>query len=163
MRVLPFYEQLNHKLSALIEDETDWLANLSNATALLFMELDDINWAGFYLLRDNQLVLGPFQGKPACVRISIEKGVCGTAFAKKQTIVVPDVHQFPGHIVCDSASCSEIVVPLIAMEQKILGVLDIDSPSYNRFGDGDCLGLEQFVQILVNGTSWGQLLEMLSL
>ncbi|MFY9203011.1 MAG: GAF domain-containing protein, partial [Limnochordia bacterium] len=127
-----FYEQLNRELRELIGDETDSIANLANASALLFNRLPDLNWAGFYLMKGGELVLGPFQGKPACIRISVGKGVCGTAVAQRRSIVVPDVHQFPGHIACDPDSNSEIVIPIFAGE-RIRGVLDIDSPKLNRF------------------------------
>lgn len=148
-----FYYQLNQNLAALLESETDWLANLANAAALLFYELENINWAGFYLLKDNELVLGPFQGKPACVRIAVGKGVCGSAAAERQTLVVPNVHQFPGHIACDPDSRSEIVVPIISRD-TIRGVLDIDSPNYNRFDQVDKQGLEKYVKQLEIKIDW---------
>lgn len=148
-----FYYQLNKNLAALLESETDWLANLANAAALLFYELENINWAGFYLLKDNELVLGPFQGKPACVRIAVGKGVCGSAAAERQTLVVPNVHQFPGHIACDPDSRSEIVVPIISRD-TIRGVLDIDSPNYNRFDQVDKQGLEKYVKQLEIKIDW---------
>ena len=148
-----FYYQLNQNLAALLESETDWLANLANAAALLFYELENINWAGFYLLKDNELVLGPFQGKPACVRIAVGKGVCGSAAAERQTLVVPNVHQFPGHIACDPDSRSEIVVPIISRD-TIRGVLDIDSPNYNRFDQVDKQGLEKYVKQLEMKINW---------
>lgn len=124
------------QLSALVEDENNIIANLANISALLNEVIDDINWVGFYLKENEQLVLGPFQGKVACVRIDIGKGVCGTAALKQETIVVSDVHQFAGHIACDSESLSEIVVPIIVNDQ-VVGVLDIDSPHYNRFTNKD--------------------------
>lgn len=142
------YNLVIKQLKALIANETDQIANLSNAAALLNQFLDRINWVGFYINRDNTLVLGPFQGLPACVRIDFGKGVCGTAAAERKTIVVPDVHQFPGHIACDAASQSEIVVPMIKNGQ-VLGVLDIDSPEKNRFDDIDKVKLEEFVDTLV--------------
>ncbi len=148
-----FYYQLNQNLAALLESETDWLANLANAAALLFYELENINWAGFYLLKDNELVLGPFQGKPACVRIAVGKGVCGSVAAERQTLVVPNVHQFPGHIACDPDSRSEIVVPIISRD-TIRGVLDIDSPNYNRFDQVDKQGLEKYVKQLEMKINW---------
>lgn len=137
-------------LEALIKDEPNWLANYSNASALLNEAIDNINWVGFYLWDEEsqQLVLGPFQGRVACVRINSGKGVCGTAFANKETIVVPDVNEFPGHIVCDSRSQSEIVVPLIK-DGKVLGVLDVDAPVKNRFGEKEKELLEAFVDILM--------------
>ncbi|MCD8506412.1 MAG: GAF domain-containing protein [Alkalibacterium thalassium] len=129
---------INKQLQAVLADEPNLIANLSNASALLFDHLTDVNWAGFYLwdTTDQELVLGPFQGKVACVRIKDGSGVCGTAFKNEETIVVPDVHQFPGHIACDAASESEIVVPLIKDGRKI-GVLDIDAPIKNRFSQDD--------------------------
>ena len=120
-------------MTSLLEDEKDHVACLANASALIFDVVDGLNWAGFYLVKDEELVLGPFQGKPACVRLKIGKGVCGTAVERDETVVVKDVHKFEGHIACDSASLSEIVVPLHDKAGKILGVLDIDSPLLNRF------------------------------
>ncbi|MBR4801052.1 MAG: GAF domain-containing protein [Clostridia bacterium] len=119
--------------ASLIEGETDLVACLANVSALIFDVVDDLNWAGFYLLKDGELVLGPFQGKPACVRLKVGKGVCGTAVAEDKPIVVPNVHEFDGHIACDSASMSEIVVPLHDAQGKVIGVLDVDSPKANRF------------------------------
>ena len=124
------------------------IANAANLSALLFHSLPDLNWAGFYFLKDGELVLGPFQGKPACVRIEVGKGVCGSAAASRQTLIVPDVHQFPGHIACDSASNSEIVVPVIT-DDRLLGVLDLDSPEFSRFNDDDADGLERIVRVFV--------------
>ena len=120
-------------MASLLEGETDLVACLANASALIFDVVDGLNWAGFYLVKDEELVLGPFQGKPACVRLKIGKGVCGTAVERDETVIVKDVHKFEGHIACDSASLSEIVVPLHDKDGKILGVLDIDSPLLNRF------------------------------
>lgn len=142
------YDMLSKQLSALLEGEDDIVANLSNASALLNQFLTDINWVGFYLMKNGELVLGPFQGLPACVRIPVGRGVCGTAVQKRETIVVEDVHQFPGHIACDARSNSEIVIPLIKNDE-IIGVLDIDSPLKNRFTNDDKLGLEKFVQTLI--------------
>lgn len=142
------YDMLSKQLSALLEGEDDIIANLSNASALLNQFLTDINWVGFYLMKNGELVLGPFQGLPACVRIPVGRGVCGTAVQKRETIVVEDVHQFPGHIACDARSNSEIVIPLIKNDE-IIGVLDIDSPLKNRFTNDDKLGLEKFVQTLI--------------
>lgn len=142
------YEALNRTLTALLDGERDWIANLANTAALLFTELADVNWAGFYLLKDGELVLGPFQGKPACVRIALGKGVCGTAAVQRRSIVVPDVHAFPGHIACDSASNSELVVPLIR-DGELLGVLDLDSPQFARFDDEDRRGIEAIAATLV--------------
>ena len=141
------YDLTCAQLSALTEDISYEIANLSNAAALLWQELPDINWAGFYRMEGGALVLYPFQGKPACIRIPVGRGVCGTAVAEDRTQRVPDVHQFPGHIACDSASNSEIVVP-IHVNGKIWGVLDIDSPYFDRFAEGDREGLERFVMIL---------------
>jgi len=142
------YDNLNRTLAALLAGERDLIANLANTAALLWQELADINWAGFYLLKGDQLVLGPFQGKPACVRIALGQGVCGTAAQLRKSVVVPNVHAFAGHIACDTASNSEIVVPLIHNGQ-LLGVLDVDSPLLNRFDDGDRLGLEHLAQTLL--------------
>lgn len=143
-----FYNYLNMKLTALICEEPDWLANLSNASAVLWLLLDNINWSGFYLYKNKELVLGPFQGKPACTHIQIGKGVCGTAANTRETQLVKNVHDFPGHIACDSASNSEIVVPIIKND-KLIGVLDIDSPTLNRFDETDQKHLEKFVSIIV--------------
>ncbi|MGI6082388.1 MAG: GAF domain-containing protein [Limnochordia bacterium] len=142
-----FYETLQSQLEELISAETNWLANLANAAALLYHELTDINWAGFYLLQGKELVLGPFQGRPACVRIPLGKGVCGTAAQKRSTIVVPDVHRFPGHIACDPASRSELVVPWTSGD-TLLGVLDLDSPLLARFDCQDAMGLERMIPVL---------------
>jgi GAF domain-containing protein len=147
------YESLARSLDALIGDEPDALANLSNAAALLWEALPEINWAGFYILRRGELVLGPFQGRPACVRIAMGKGVCGTSAARRETLVVPDVRKFPGHIACDEASRSEIVVPLVA-NGELAGVLDIDAPNVNRFDEEDRAGLEQVAGLLVQRVKW---------
>ena len=141
------YELLKATLRSLLEDCPYLTANLANASALLWEFLEDINWAGFYLIEDGKLVLGPFQGKPACTQIEIGKGVCGTAVAEDITQLVADVHSFAGHIACDSASNSEIVVPL-HKNGRIFGVLDIDSPSLGRFSEEDRNGLEAFAKIL---------------
>lgn len=141
------YNYLNIKLTGLVCEEKDWLSNLANSSALLWHLLKDINWAGFYLFKNDELVLGPFQGKPACVHIAIGKGVCGTAALKLETQLVFNVHEFEGHIACDSDSKSEIVIPIVK-EGKLIGVLDIDSPIYNRFDEDDKKGLEKFVHIL---------------
>ena len=141
------YEQLNRDLAALSEDVTDPLAVLANASALLYERLEDLNWAGFYRMKDGRLILGPFQGKPACVEIAVGRGVCGTAVAEKKTQLVDNVHEFPGHIACDGASNSEIVVPFVFAGQ-IAGVLDIDSPVFCRFSSDDRAGLEAFVSVL---------------
>jgi L-methionine (R)-S-oxide reductase len=150
------YEELTRSLVALVEGETDALANLANATSLLAHSLDRINWCGFYLLRGEDLVLGPFQGKPACVRIPVGKGVCGGAAARRKPVLVPDVNRFPGHITCDPASRSEIVVPIL--EKDLLrGVLDVDSPETGRFDEEDRAGLETFVAVLIPRIRWGTL------
>ncbi|SFN66457.1 GAF domain-containing protein [Pseudobutyrivibrio sp. UC1225] len=141
------YKLLSEQLKALAEDEPNYLPVLSNASALINENLDDLNWAGFYLMNNGSLLLGPFQGKVACIRIALGMGVCGTAAEKDETLVVPNVHEFPGHIACDCASNSEIVVP-IHKDGKVVGVLDIDSPSLNRFSDEDKAGLEEFVRTL---------------
>ncbi|MEQ2527034.1 GAF domain-containing protein [Bacillaceae bacterium CLA-AA-H227] len=142
------YNLLRKQLVALLEDETNQIANLSNASALLNQFFDRVNWVGFYLSEGNELVLGPFQGLPACVRIPYGKGVCGTSASEKKTLRVEDVHQFPGHIACDAASQSEIVVPMIK-NGEVIGVLDIDSPEKNRFDEIDQENLEEFVRELV--------------
>lgn len=141
------YKEMNEQLEALIQDVPYQTANLANASALIWQNMDNINWAGFYLMENGKLVLGPFQGKPACIEIPVGKGVCGTAVAQNQTILVENVHLFPGHIACDDASNSEIVIPL-RKEDKVVGVLDIDSPLLGRFSDGDKEGLEEFARIL---------------
>ncbi len=142
------YELVLKQLRALINGENNLIANLSNASALLNQFLEDVNWVGFYLTEGNQLVLGPFQGLPACVRIPFGRGVCGTAAETQQTQLVADVHQFPGHIACDAASQSEIVVPIVK-DDKLIGVLDIDSPIKNRFDELDQAYLEKFVEALL--------------
>ncbi|WP_394140161.1 GAF domain-containing protein [Vibrio chagasii] len=138
------YHRLTKQAVALIESETDMIANLSNISALLSMELDDLNWAGFYLMKGDELVLGPFQGKPACVRIPVGRGVCGTAVATNSVQRIYDVHEFEGHIACDAASNSEIVIPF-SIDGKIAGVLDIDSPNVGRFSEIDEEGLTFFM------------------
>jgi GAF domain-containing protein len=142
------YRELVGELSALIAGEPDFIANLANASALLYQSLPDLNWAGFYLLKQGELVVGPFQGKPACVRIAIGKGVCGTAAQRRETVIVRDVHEFPGHIACDAASNSEIVVPMVK-KGELIGVLDLDSPRVGRFDELDREGLEKFVAALL--------------
>jgi GAF domain-containing protein len=169
------YRELQETLRALLAGERDPIANLANTAALLYANLPELNWAGFYLLTRNdnaamndnavndnavteELVLGPFQGKPACVRIALGRGVCGTTAARRVTTVVANVHEFPGHIACDSASNSEIVVPMIVNEGprkgSLLGVLDLDSPVLARFDELDREGLERVVEVLVSSTSW---------
>src|SRR6266478_86665 len=137
------YRDLARQLAALLAGETDFIANAANTAALIYHGLPDLNWAGFYFRNGTDLVLGPFQGKPACVRIPVGKGVCGEAAAHRQTIVVPDVNRFPGHIACDPASRSEIVVPVVE-EDVLRGVLDVDSPEPGRFDEEDRAGLEKF-------------------
>lgn len=143
------YMALCQQLTALTEGVPYTIANLANASALLWQELPDINWAGFYLLEGDTLILGPFQGKPACIQIPVGKGVCGTAVAQEALQLVPDVHAFPGHIACDGSSRSEVVVP-VRKNGSIIGVLDIDSPCLNRFTQADAQGLQQFVNVLEN-------------
>ena len=147
------YPQITAELAAILSGERDWLANLANTAAVLFHALPDLNWAGFYLHKNDQLVLGPFQGKPACIRIALDRGVCGAAASRRRTLVVPDVHQFPGHIACDSASNAEIVVPLL-LGDRLLGVLDLDSPTVGRFTEEDVRGLEAVATVLVHGCDW---------
>ena len=144
----PVYDDLLSDLRGLFEGETDLIANAANAAAAMWQYLPDINWAGFYFMRGDTLVLGPFAGKPACVRIPLGQGVCGTAAASRATIVVPDVHAFPGHIACDSASNSEIVVPLIH-NGTVIGVLDIDSPNFDRFQPEDRAGCEAVASLFI--------------
>lgn len=169
-----FYSLLGRELQALVSGETDWLANLANAAALLYDQLPGLNWAGFYLYKGDELVLGPFQGRPACVRIRPGRGVCGTAFSRRETVVVPDVHHFSGHIACDPASRSEIVVPLIVggsgrqpaavigeqgkdgRDTWVAGVLDLDSPEPGRFDEADARGLGELVRILIPHVDWRQ-------
>ncbi|MBO7387056.1 MAG: GAF domain-containing protein [Lachnospiraceae bacterium] len=147
------YELMNEQLKGLAEDEPNFIPVLSNASALVFENLEELNWAGFYLMNKGSLLLGPFQGKTACIRIPLGKGVCGTAADKDETVVVKDVHEFPGHIACDSASNSEIVVP-IHSEGKVVGVLDLDSTKFDRFSDADKEGLESFVKTLESVIEW---------
>lgn len=147
------YRMMQEQLKALLENERNVIANLANASALLNLSLGDINWVGFYLMKQGELLLGPFQGKPACIHIPVGKGVCGTAVLEGKTQVVPDVHDFPGHIACDSASRSEIVVP-IKVNGEIIGVLDIDSPLPGRFDAVDQEGLEPIAFILAEGCDW---------
>ena len=141
------YSMLSKQLAALCEDNPHRIAKLANASALLFYGMDRLNWAGFYFPEDGQLVLGPFQGRPACIALKLGRGVCGTAAAEDRTLVVPDVHAFAGHVACDSASASEIVIPLHE-NGAVVGVLDIDSPETNRFSESDRIGLEEFASAL---------------
>ena len=150
------YRELNAQLSALFADERDGLANAANAAALLWRGLPDLNWAGFYFLRGGELVLGPFKGKVACVRIALGRGVCGTAAQRRETIVVPDVEKFPGHIACDHASRSEVVVPLVT-GGKLIGVLDLDSPLLARFDQTDADGLAAVAEIFLRGSDVSRL------
>jgi len=145
------YANLADELAGLLAGETDPVANAANTAALLFDALPDINWAGFYFLKQGELVVGPFQGKPACVRIGLGKGVCGTAAQQRRTLVVPDVDSFPGHIACDTASRSEIVIPLLAND-LLWGVLDIDSATLSRFDEGDRAGLERVAAMFVGAS-----------
>jgi L-methionine (R)-S-oxide reductase len=145
------YVSLAGELASLLASETDLIANAANTSALLFDAIPDISWAGFYFLRGDELVVGPFQGKPACVRICMGKGVCGAAAQQRSTLVVPDVDAFPGHIACDAASRSEIVIPLISKD-ALWGVLDIDSSTLARFDEVDRHGLEQLVAIFIHAS-----------
>ena len=142
------YDDLLQQARALIADENDFIANAANFSSLVYHTLPDLNWAGFYLFDGAELVVGPFQGKPACVRIAIGKGVCGAAAQRRQSVVVPNVHEFEGHIACDSASNSELVVPLLRGDE-LLGVLDIDSPRFERFDDDDRRGMEAVARTLI--------------
>ncbi len=158
MQIQTDYDLILAQLQAVTESEKDPIANLSNASAVLSMNLDRINWIGFYLVRGNQLVLGPFQGRPACVRIEFGKGVCGAAISSGMVQRVDDVHAFPGHIACDGASNSEIVLPLFRKGVPV-AVLDIDSPLFNRFSPEDQKGLEQCAAFLEEACGWDSLLE----
>ncbi len=148
------YDHLLQQLAGLLHGERDWVANAANASSLLWHTLPDLNWAGFYFLRGGELVVGPFQGKPACVRIALGRGVCGTAAASGATQVVPDVHAFPGHIACDAASRSEVVVPLFHAG-RVVGVLDLDSPLPGRFDAVDAAGLERVAALFAAATDFG--------
>jgi len=143
------YSSLAEQLRHLLAGEEDLIANAANFSSLVYHSLADVNWAGIYLYKDGELVLGPFQGKPACVRIPLGAGVCGTAAKIQQTVLVPNVHEFPGHIACDTASNSEVVVPLVR-DGKLVGVLDLDSPRLNRFDEEDARGLAELVRIFMN-------------
>ena len=145
------YDQLAAQLRALFEGERDFVANAANFSSLVFHTLPSLNWAGFYLHKGGELVLGPFQGRPACVRIPLGAGVCGAAALARRTLVVPDVHEFPGHIACDAASNSEVVVPLLE-RGRLLGVLDLDSPAPARFDEEDAAGLERLARILIEAS-----------
>lgn len=147
------YASLAAQLRSLFAEERDLIANAANLSSLLYHSLPDLNWTGFYFLKGDELVLGPFQGKPACVRIGLGSGVCGTAAKRRETILVDNVHDFPGHITCDSASNSEIVVPIV-VGGRLIGVLDLDSPSLSRFDDEDAAGLNDLVEIFVKATDF---------
>ena len=146
-----FYQTLAKSIRDLLGDERDFLANAANVVAVLYEELPEVNWAGFYLLKGQDLVLGPFQGRPACTRIGPGKGVCGAAATKRETVVVENVQKFPGHIACDKASKSEIVVPMVHTG-RLIGVLDLDSPILARFDDEDRAGLEEIVRLLLEAS-----------
>ena len=150
------YREIGLQLTGLFSGERNGLANASNLCALLYQMLPDVNWVGFYFLQDGELVLGPFQGKVACVRIPMGRGVCGTAAARRETLVVPDVNQFPGHIACDASSRSEIVVPLV-QAGRLLGVLDLDSPNLSRFDHEDRDGLQAAAKLLLQGSQLDKL------
>jgi len=145
------YACVAEQLSSLFDSERDFIANASNLSSLVYHSIPDLNWAGFYLHKDGELILGPFQGKPACVRIKIGTGVCGTAAQLRQTVVVANVHEFPGHIACDSASNSEIVIPVI-QDGCLIGVFDVDSPLVGRFDEEDARGLNELIEILIRST-----------
>jgi L-methionine (R)-S-oxide reductase len=147
------YDILLSQMQALLEGEHNTVSILSNASALLMSEMGDINWVGFYLMNEDELILGPFQGKPACMHIAVGKGVCGTAVSQNEIQVVPNVHKFPGHIACDSASNSEIVIPL-RYKGRVVGVLDIDSPSFGRFDAVDALWLEKIARVIEEACNW---------
>jgi GAF domain-containing protein len=146
------YDTLVAQLADLLDGESDLIANAANVSAFIFQHVKDLNWAGFYLLRNGELVLGPFQGSPACTRINTSKGVCGTAVTRRDTVVVPDVRNFPSHIACDPASRSEIVVPLL-VDGRVRGVLDVDSPVSGRFDEVDAAGMEQLVGVFLQKTA----------
>jgi L-methionine (R)-S-oxide reductase len=145
------YEQLEVQLQGLLGGESDPIANAANTAALLFDVLPEVSWAGFYFMRGGELVVGPFQGKPACVRIALGRGVCGAAAAQRKTMIVPDVNAFPGHIACDSASRSEVVVPLVAAD-RLVGVLDLDSTRPARFDEVDARGLERLAELFLRAS-----------
>ena len=147
------YQLLKEQMKAMLEGERDVISNLSNCSALLNEALTDINWVGFYLMKQGELILGPFQGKLACIHIPVGKGVCGTAVKSKEIQLVKDVHEFPGHIACDSASRSEVVIPMM-LQDIVIGVLDIDSPSLARFDEVDAKNLEEIVSLIIDGCTW---------
>jgi len=152
------YRELNGQLAAVFAGERNGLANAANMSALLYQALPALNWVGFYFLQGGELVLGPFQGKVACVRIAVGRGVCGTAAQRRETVVVADVHAFPGHIACDAESQSEIVVPLLC-NGRLLGVLDLDSPHVGRFDQEDAAGLEAAAGLLLEGSEFGRFVD----
>lgn len=152
------YEHLLKQAGHLLEDERDMVANLANTASLLYLSLEEVNWAGYYLNRGGELVLGPFMGKPACIRIPFGKGVCGTAAVERRTQLVRDVLKFPGHIACDASTRSEIVVPMFAGDQ-LVAVLDIDSPVEGRFDEEDQQYLERFARLVADGIDWSPLLK----
>lgn len=152
------FAELRQQMAGLLAGERDGLANCANLAAMLYETLPALNWAGFYFVQGRELVLGPFQGKVACVRIPLGTGVCGTAAERRETLVVPDIHEFPGHIACDAASRSEIVVPLIE-SGRVLGVLDLDSPEPGRFDSEDAEGLGALVRLLLEGSDFGRLVD----
>src|SRR3984957_531958 len=152
------YREVNAQLAGLFSGERNGLANSANMCALLYQMLPDVNWVGFYFLHGAELVLGPFQGKVACVRIAMGRGVCGTAAERREILVVPDVNEFPGHIACDAASRSEIVLPLV-QGGRLLGVLDLDSPKISRFDHEDGGGLNAALALLVQSSDWGRFLD----
>ena len=147
------YAELARAVEGLVAGERDLIANTANLAALVYHALPDLNWAGWYFLRGDELVLGPFQGKPACVRIGLGRGVCGAAARQRTAVLVPDVHAFPGHIACDSASRSELVVPALRSDGSLLGVFDLDSPKLARFNEQDQHGIEALVRTLVAGSN----------
>ena len=147
-----FYRQLTQQLAALLDGERDFIANAANTSALLFQMMPDLNWAGFYLMKEGELVLGPFQGKTACVRIPVGRGVCGAAVEKRQSMLVEDVHAFPGHIACDAASRSELVVPIFCGDE-VIGVIDLDSPIASRFDGDDQAGIERVAEIFLTASA----------
>lgn len=148
-----FYREVLRELEGMFHGERDWIANLANTASLLSLHLPELNWSGFYLWRGGELVVGPFIGRPACVRIKLGRGVCGTAVAKRQSVLVEDVHAFPGHIACDAASASELVVPILH-QGKVLGVIDMDSPLKGRFSLGDQRGIEAVAALIAKAVDW---------
>ncbi len=152
------YKLINSQVRAIISEESDMIANMANIAAVLYNHLENVNWSGFYLYKESQLVLGPFQGQPACIRIPMGKGVCGTSAQLQKTLLIDDVHQFDGHITCDVASRSEIVVPIV-VRGRLIGVLDVDSPITNRFDQSDRQGLEELVDIFSKRLSLDEVLK----